>query len=189
MSEQERNTVTRPDDESTWEDLLRARVPDGHDVDWILDAIRGSDEPNIDAAGEVLRMMEEDTDLRSAITYADSVAVLQVLGNERDDGWVVDEERSGAIGSASVGVTWRYRMTHDWEPKFDPTKPQAELRGLPPTGRPLEANGFSIFGVDEKAGFTVRRYVDWAGLYTQLGIGLNWRFPIDEAPVLRRPPS
>jgi hypothetical protein len=159
MSEQERNTVKRPDETPTWEDLLRARVPDGHDVDWILGAIRGSDEPNLDAAREVLRMMAEDTDLRSAVAYADAVAVLQDLGSERDDGWAVDY-----------------------------TKPQPELRGLPPTGRPLEANGFSLFGVDD-TGFTIGRYVDWAGLYTQLGLGLNWRFPIDEAPVLRRPPS
>jgi hypothetical protein len=188
MSEQERNTVKRPDETPTWEDLLRARVPDGHDVDWILGAIRGSDEPNLDAAREVLRMMAEDTDLRSAVAYADAVAVLQDLGSERDDGWAVDEARSGTIGSASVGVTWRYRMAHDWEQDFDYTKPQPELRGLPPTGRSLEANGFSLFGVDD-TGFTIRRYVDWAGLYTQLGLGLNWRFPIDEAPVLRRPPS
>jgi hypothetical protein len=189
MSEQERNTVKRPDETPTWEDLLRARVPDGHDVEWILDAIRESEAPNLDAAGEVLRMMAEDTDLRSAIAYADSVAVLQVLGNERDAGWVVDEERSGTIGDrGSVGVTWTYQAVHDWEQDFDPTKPQPELRGLPPTGRALEANGFSIFGVDD-IGFTVRRYVDWAGLYTQLGIGLNWRFPVDEVPVLRRPAS
>ena len=91
-------------------------------------------------------MMEEDTDLRSAITYADSVAVLQVLGNERDDGWVVDEERSGAIGSASVGVTWRYRMTHDWEPKFDPTEPQAELRGSRRPAGPWRPTGSASSG-------------------------------------------
>ena len=77
----------------------------------------------------------------------------------------------------------------DADAKAADGKVQALFRGETLRGLLLTTYGFSIFGVDEKVGFTVRRYVDWAGLYTQLGIGLNWRFPVDEAPVLRRPTS
>ena len=184
MSEQGGTTVGRPDVTPSWQDLLTERLGDAYDVHQIIDAIEGSGETDMDAR-EVLDMMASDPVLRSAIAFADSVAILQIVGNERDEGWVVDDERSGPIG-ASVGVTWRYDAAHDWEPDYDPTKPNAELRSLAPTGRNLEAHGFSIFGVEDEA-FQVRRYIDWAGLYAQLGLGLNWRIPVNEVPVLRRP--
>jgi hypothetical protein len=182
MSEPERTTAKR-DDTQDWEALLKKRRGATDETSHIIDAIKGSPVN----AREVLERMVGEPDLRSDIAYADSVAMLQIVGKERDGGgWSVADERSGAIGVASVGVAWRFQATHDWEPDYDPTKPNVELRALPPTGRNLEAHGFSIFGVDHE-GFKVSRYVDWAGLYVQLGIGLNWRLPVDETPVLRRP--
>jgi hypothetical protein len=36
-------------------------------------------------------------------------------------------------------------------------------------------------GVEEDR-FRVRRYVDWAGLFAQLGLTLNWRTPVTPEP-------
>jgi hypothetical protein len=185
MSDFERTTRPRPDETPDWEALLKELRGDTDETYHIINAINGSGETDMDAR-QVLERMANDPGLRSDIAYADSVAMLQIVGSKRGPGWVVDDERSGRIGVASVGVAWLYQAAHDWEPDYDPTKPNAELRALPPTGRDLEAHGFSIFGVENEA-FTVRRHVDWAGLYAQLGIGLNWRVPVDETPVLRRP--
>jgi topoisomerase IA-like protein len=41
--------------------------------------------------------------------------------------------------------------------------------------------GFSLFVVEDGE-FRVRRYIDWIGLYAQLGLGVNWRVPIDTVP-------
>lgn len=184
MSDPERNTVTRPEETPDWEALLKQVHGDTDETFHIINAIKGSGESDMDAR-QVLERMADEPELRSAIAYADSVALLQIVGNERDDGWLVDDERSGRIGAASVGVAWRYRAAHNWEPDYDPTKPNAELRSLAPTGRDLEAHGFSIFGVEGET-FQVSRYIDWAGLYAQLGLALNWRIPVNEVPVLRR---
>ena len=43
-------------------------------------------------------------------------------------------------------------------------------------------HGFTLFGVElDDRGETramVRRYVDWAGVFAQLGLTLNWRTPV-----------
>jgi hypothetical protein len=171
----------RPSPELTpWQELLRSRLDVGaEDLAGIVAAIehKEGDEGGPDPQ-ELVTRMGRDTAVRDAIAYADSVVVLQVLGSERASGWTVDPDRSGPLGAGSVGVEWVYEAFHNREPSYVVTDPKAPFLGMPPTDNPVEAHGFSIFGV-EGGVFTVRRYIDWAGLYGQLGLTLNWRVPVD----------
>jgi hypothetical protein len=93
--------------------------------------------------------------------------------------WEADMDRSGSLGSPqqelavrSVAVSWRFQGVHDVDGAF---------LELPATGRPVTIRGVSMLGVEDDT-FMIRRYIDWAGLYTQLGLTLNWRVPIVATP-------
>ena len=98
---------------------------------------------------------------------------LDVDGNGR--GWQVDRERSGAIGPNAVGVEWTWRGVHD-----DVNRVGA-FNGVAASGREVLVHGFTLMGVEE-GGFRLRRYIDWAGLWAQLGLTLNWRTPVSPEP-------
>jgi hypothetical protein len=108
-----------------------------------------------------------------------------------DDGWEWDPRQSGRLGrrpgrrplrgclglgrrpdphaDRSVGVAWTYGGTHVEDAVFN---------GLPATNRPVVVRGFTIMGVREQS-FRLWRYVDWIDLYTQLGLTINWRVPVE----------
>lgn len=93
--------------------------------------------------------------------------------------WEADVARSGSLGSStqelgerSVAISWRYQGVHDLDGAF---------LELPATGRLVTIRGVSLLGVEDEA-FQIRRYIDWAGVYTQLGLTLNWRVPIVATP-------
>ena len=93
--------------------------------------------------------------------------------------WEPDVDRSGSLGlgpraavDRSVAVTWRFQGVHDVDGAF---------LELPATGRSVTIRGVSMLGVEDDT-FLIRRYIDWAGLYTQLGLTLNWRVPIVATP-------
>ncbi len=118
----------------------------------------------------VLEQLRADTDLMVAYARADTLPFLQEWFTEVEPGWQVDLERSGPLGPASAGIEWSFHGVHDRE---------STLNGLAASFRPVDVRGFSILGV-ERDRFQVRRYVDWAGLFAQLHLSLNWRLPLSK---------
>ncbi len=97
--------------------------------------------------------------------------------------WQIERDLSGPItGTSSVGVAWSYGGVHDVAEAFN---------GLPATGREVVVRGDTVMGMDRyDCRFRLWRYVDWAGLYAQLGLALNWRVPVSNTPSpLPRPPD
>ena len=86
---------------------------------------------------------------------------------ETEPPWLAVPERTGPIGPSSVGVEWTWTGDHQDE----------TFNGIAPTGRAVVVRGFTLFSVED-GGFAVRRYVDWAGVFAQLGLTLNWRSPV-----------
>ena len=91
-------------------------------------------------------------------------------------GWRPDWRRSGPIeGTASIGVAWAFDGIHT---------EGGVLNGLPPTGRDVRVQGLTVMGPGrdrDEYGFEMWRYIDWIGLYSQLGLAMNWRVPITMA--------
>jgi hypothetical protein len=118
-----------------------------------------------------------DLGLAVAIAEADSTVKLQRWFPQRGRaGWTDHPERSGVLGEASVGVEWSYSGVHAEDGAFN---------GLRASQNDVTVRGFTIMGVDERDGeFKIRRYIDWAGLFAQLGLTLNWRVPLDDVDVL-----
>jgi hypothetical protein len=86
--------------------------------------------------------------------------------------WAVDGNRSGPIaGTSSVGCAWSYGGDHREDGRFN---------GLTATGRSVVVRGYTVMG-DENGRFGFARYIDWAGLYGQLGLTVNWRVPVPNA--------
>jgi hypothetical protein len=52
------------------------------------------------------------------------------------------------------------------------------FNGIRATDRPVVVRGFTILSIEEER-LKVRRYVDWVGLYGQLGLTFNWRVPVE----------
>lgn len=117
--------------------------------------------------------LREDKELQLALARADTRPYLISWFSETE-GWLADEERSGPIGEHSVGTEWFWRGVHDNAGGV------GAFNGITASGRPVTVTGFTLMSADE-AGFSVRRYVDWVGLFAQLGLTLNWRVPVDAA--------
>jgi hypothetical protein len=133
-------------------------------------------------------LQQPDQVLLLAVAEADTAPMLRQWFSERgivraESGWEHDPERTGRIGESAVGVEWRWTGVHDdggEQGDDDPSPPS--FNSLPPSGNEVTVHGFSLFGVEldergEEAAL-VRRYVDWAGLFAQLGLTLNWRTPV-----------
>jgi hypothetical protein len=175
-----------------WPDLLRAQVfttdpdRDPDQIERVVDTLQHGDE--LEQGGErVSRLLESlvgDTTLRNAIAYADAAYFLQVFTTRPEEGWAVNEARSGRIGeSGPLGVDWTYQTTHDRGSTREARKVSeqfAPFLALPPTNRRISAHGFTMLA-SEDSRFVLHRYIDLAGLYAQLGLGLSWRLPIDDS--------
>jgi hypothetical protein len=86
--------------------------------------------------------------------------------------FAVDGNRSGPIlDTSSVGCAWSYGGVHRRDGRFN---------GLTATGRSVVVRGYTVMG-EERGSFGFARYIDWAGLYGQLGLTVNWRVPLPNA--------
>jgi hypothetical protein len=123
-------------------------------------------------APDLIDRMRNDFRVLDAVAFADMMVSLQQWFSDRAPIWVTDDQTSGPAGPGAAGAEWTYGGTHDRDGTFN---------GLPATGRDVEVHGYSVFTVG-RAELDVRRYIDWAGLYAQLGLIVNWRVPILSGP-------
>lgn len=152
--------MSDPDDSPTFADRYNQRS--GTDEgDSILEQIQSG-------AEDLIERLRTDFRVLDAVAFADMMVSLQQWFSDRATIWEVDEQTSGPAGSAGAGVEWTYRGTHTQAGTFN---------GLPATGRDVEVHGYSAFTVVDSR-LDVRRYIDWAGLYAQLGLVVNWRVPV-----------
>jgi hypothetical protein len=149
------------------EELLT--VLDESDVDRYLE-VRADPEGLLDA-------VRAEPDFGRRLVMADSLLVLRQWFSRGEPEWVDDPERSGLLGDHSVGAAWEFSGVHDRPEVFN---------GLPASGRDVTVRGFTIIGPPDRDENCFRHYVDWAGLYAQLGLSLNWRIPLltDPLPVV-----
>jgi hypothetical protein len=131
-----------------------------------------------DRPDELINVARNDLAVGVAIARADAVPRFRTWFTEQE-GWRSNDERSGAIGPASVGVEWQFSGVHDKDLAFN---------GLAASGRAIEIRGYSIVGADGGK-LNVRRYIDWAGLFGQLGLSVNWRIPLPAEPYLGAGPA
>jgi hypothetical protein len=130
--------------------------------------------------GERFRLLQGDADeligsLRGELEYPVAIVRADVVPRLQrwftpttGDGWQHEPARSGAIGDASVGVEWSYQGKHDKDRVFN---------GVRATGAQVVVRGFTLVGAEDGA-LRLRRYIDWAGLFGQLGLSVNWRIPV-----------
>ena len=95
-------------------------------------------------------------------------------------------DRSPQVNASSTsrnktGSEWSFAGAHTVDGAFN---------GLAASGKDVVVRGYTIMSaepVDKGDGtdFKVRRYVDWAGLYGQLGLSINWRVPVAAPPRKR----
>jgi len=116
--------------------------------------------PKFDDAAELVRLdVEEGIGSIFLPQFEDAFRVDDVLDG---DHFHTDAEPE------VIAVPWIYEGVHT-----------GDLQGLFPTGRAV-----TIFGVtfvdDRGAERLFHRHVDWLGVFTQLGLELNWRVPVDE---------
>jgi len=144
-----------------------------------------------DPAGLVAEMRTDDG-FRVAMARADVRHHLLRWFQEDEAGWQDDLERSGPLGDASVGTSWTFSGIHVEESTPDDrvvggvlaSGEEVEVvgfNGVTPTGNRITVRGFTVMSaVEGKPDLAVHRHVDWAGLFGQLGLTLNWRIPIDD---------
>jgi hypothetical protein len=125
--------------------------------------------------------LREDARLGLALIECDTVTGLSrwFTGLE---GWSADpEELSGALGHAAFGAAWTFHGRHDRGFQMADPPDRSPLSGVQATGREVNVRGFTIIVAEEQGGverIQLRRYVDWAGAFAQLGLTLNWRVPV-----------
>jgi len=126
----------------------------------------------------LMALLRDDLELQLALARADTRPhLLDWFGRQdvaRSDGWQAERARSGPIGAQSVGTEWTWTGVH----RGRPGEPTRSFNETAPSGREVVVSGFTIMSVDDNGAFQVRRYVDWAGVFTQLGLTLNWRTPV-----------
>jgi hypothetical protein len=166
-----------PEERSPWEDELTPEQ-----LDRFL-SLR--DNPD-----DLLGHLREDVELTVALARADTRPVLRSwfsemgIGRRPEGGWSHDPERTGAIGPNAVGIEWRWEGTHD-----DRGAGEGEgFNAIAPSDRDVTVRGFTLMGAEDGR-FKVRRYIDWAGLFAQLGLTLNWRTPVASEPPGGREPG
>ncbi len=97
-----------------------------------------------------------------------------IFAAETDDAFrVVDDLRDeeAITNGAIFAVPWIYEGRH-----------VGDFQGLYPTGRMLRIEGVTL--VDQRTGL-LRRYIDWAGVISQLGLDVSWRIPVTEEEYRR----
>jgi hypothetical protein len=146
----------------TWEDLLTRR--DSERANDVLGRVN-------EGANELVQQLRGDDTMVKNVVAADALSsMLQWFSGDEDVDFTPG--RSGAVGVEVAGAEWTFRGVHDIGGAF---------RGLPATGREVEVHGFTILSaVDDR--LMVTRHIDWAGLFAQLGLGLDWRVPLRPEP-------
>jgi hypothetical protein len=134
---------------------------------------------------ELLEDLRETPAFGLRLIEADAVLVLGEWFTIRGDGWQVDPDRWGLLGNNAFGAAWEYEGVHNLPFAFNgtpATNRDVTVRGFTVIGPPTEAERRRFQTDPDRARF--RRYVDWAGLYAQLGLTLNWRIPVptDQLP-------
>lgn len=128
----------------------------------------------------LLETIRGDIEFLVAIARADMRPFLLTWFSERprvgaENGFLHAPERTGPVGSSAAGVEWSWTGTHD-----DNDHPGGAFNGITASGLDVTVTGFTLMSVENDR-FAVRRYIDWAGLYAQLGLTLNWRTPVPSA--------
>jgi hypothetical protein len=91
-----------------------------------------------------------------------------VSGWRAQPSFVIPTDRAGQASRASAAVEWEWHGRHDKNYTFNNTLA---------TGTEVIVRGCTVMAFNEKDVLKVRRYIDWAGLFTQIGISVNWRVP------------
>jgi hypothetical protein len=148
----------------------------------------------------LLAELLEDSGFRTAMARADVRPHLLRWFQEIEPGWREDPRRSGRLGVdpesgseslQSVGTSWTFSGVHaevgsiGGELASGTQVPVEGFNGLHATGRKITVTGFTVMAVDldeekQTKRLSVHRHVDWAGLYGQLGLTLNWRLPAED---------
>jgi hypothetical protein len=128
----------------------------------------------------LMALLRDDTEFLVAVAKADTRPhLLSWFGGfdiERGAGWSHEPERTGPIGENAAGVEWKWEGTHSTDETFNK---------ITASGQEVTVHGFTLMSI-ERDRVHVRRYIDWAGLFAQLGLTLNWRTPVSneaEGPV------
>jgi hypothetical protein len=129
-------------------------------------------EANRERPGALIEIARQQIELGMAIVRADAVPRFRTWFSETGE-FLTPAERSGPLGPGSVAVEWEFNGVHDKDGAFN---------GLAASGRAVTARGFTILSADGGR-LQVRRYIDWVGLYAQLGLTLNWRIPLPADPA------
>lgn len=159
-----------------------ANVPESgrisQEPDWMemaleeLGQYRSVYEANRERPGALVEIARQQIEVGMAIVRADAVPRFRTWFSETDE-FLTPAERSGPLGPGSVAVEWEFNGVHDKDGAFN---------GLAASGRPVTVRGFTILSADNGA-LQIRRYIDWVGLYAQLGLTLNWRIPLPADPA------
>lgn len=135
--------------------------------------------------------LHDRPDLAVAVARADVVPTLVSWFTPEPGrgvfGWVDDEALSGPVGSDAVCITWSFAGTYrevrrraDGDVVDVAFGENKSLAGFQALGQPVEVHGVTFVELTASAteyepALRLRRYVDWAGVYTQLGLTLGWR--------------
>ena len=156
------------------EDLLRDKARD--DLASISVPVPGAGDVSFVSLppAEQMRWLIDRREIAERVVRFDVESHLTAWFSEREWRWV-----SGMLGregdAPRIATEWEYVGTHD--------TPDESFNGLRPTGAEITARGVTVIflGPKEADGPEVlrfQRYVDWAGLFAQLGLTLNWRVPV-----------
>lgn len=152
----------------TWQEILAERLPD---------RAGEIEERMTNDPARLVEEMRNDRAMVEATVASDALSTLERWFSVRGEGLRFTEGRSGPVGGRDAGAEWAYEGIHD---------KAGALRGLPATGRPVEVHGLTVVGTatgeDGREAFLLTRHIDWAGLYAQLGLTINWRVPLDPEP-------
>ena len=171
MSDFEKRTPpTRGGDDDTigtaaWQQELVQLLGDSARAQEIIDQVANDPRGLVD-------QMAHDPVLLDVLARADVASSMHAWFSDRDQIWRSALERAGRLGESAAAIEWTFMGTHDIP---------GTLNHLPATFRSVEVHGVSIFGAEDGK-LAVRRHIDWAGLYAQLGLTLNWRVPLDPNP-------
>jgi hypothetical protein len=130
----------------------------------------------------LLGVLREEPRFGLSVVAADTVAVLNQWFTQVRE-WREEPDRWGLLGGNGFGVAWSWRGAHDIDRAFN---------GLPATDLPVTVQGFTVLGPEPErrtSRVVIRRYIDWAGLFAQLGLTLNWRIPMPPDPDLYDDPD
>jgi hypothetical protein len=93
-----------------------------------------------------------------------------VGGWKAQPAFLMPPDLKGAAPSPAVtAIEWQWHGRHDKSYAFNNTLA---------TGTEVTVRGCTVMSFNEKGVLKVRRYIDWAGLLTQIGISVNWRIPV-----------